>query len=338
MNKKSALRFLQIIVTTALLIYVFHNAGLLTTQGWKKLFYTFSKANIYWIIASLILVFVNDFASSIKWFCLARSAGLQVGLWRLFAYYLVGRFFNLVLPSSIGGDVIRVHELGRYTGKYAESAAVVFVERFSGLMMLVFLAAVAVGINYQLFDMPWLTVTLAIGVVVISFICWLILDSRPYNLVQKFFAKKSFLSGFLAKIGKLRTAILMYKKKPLAIWIAVLNSLIFYSLAVIGVWVSALAFDGSVSLTSMIVAVPIIMFIMNIPFSIGGIGLTEFAYSFTFGLFGINPYVSLSTIVLMRLRTFLAAGVGSFIYLFLNDGMSSPQELAKEIGQIGKSN
>lgn len=335
MKRKSGLHFIRIVVTTALLIYVFHKAGLLTTKGWQDLLATFSRANLWLILVAVLLVPLMDFVSSVKWYYLARACSLKVGLWRLYAYYMVGRFFNLVLPSSIGGDVIRINELGRYTGRYADSAAVVFVERFSGLAMLVVLAAIAVVVNLQMFNMPWLTVTLLIGVVGVAFICWIIIDARPFNLINRYFTGRgpgrrlAFVPAFLKKIGKFREAVLVYKDKPGALWLATFNSLLFYFLAVCNVWVSALAFDGSVSFVSMLVAVPIMMFIMNLPFSIGGIGLTEFAYSFTLGLFGINPSVAISVTLLMRLKTLLAAGLGGLVYPLVSEGMASPQQMAR---------
>ncbi|MGC1526360.1 MAG: lysylphosphatidylglycerol synthase transmembrane domain-containing protein [Phormidesmis sp.] len=335
--KKKALHFLRIAVTTALLVYVFHQAGLLSAQGWQDLAGTFSRANLWLILISILLVPIIDIVSSIKWYCLAQAVGLPVGLWRLYAYYLIGGFFNLVLPSSIGGDFIRIHELSRYTGRYAESAAVVFVERFSGLAMLVFLAAIAVVVNLQMFNLPWLTVTLTIGLLGVALICWVIIDARPFNFIDKNLGSRlPLIASFLKKLGKFRTAVLVYKDKPGALWVAVFNSLVFYFLAVVNVWVSASAFDSSISFVSMLVAVPVIMFIMNLPISIGGIGLMESAYSFTLSLFGINPAVAISTALFMRLKTLITAGMGSLAYPMVSDGMGSPQQLAQSVQRLGK--
>ena len=332
MTKKSVLKFVRIAVTTALLVFVFHKADLLTKQGWQNLFDTFSHANLGVVLVSILFIPIVDFASSVKWFFLARACGLRVGLWRLYAYYVVGRFFNLILPSSIGGDVIRVNELGRYTGRYADSAAVVFVERFTGLAMLVLLAAIAVTINLHLFNLPWLTAALIAGLLGIGLICWMILDARPYNFINKRLGDRfKLVSTLLKKLGKFRQAVLIYQEKPSALWLAVFNSLVFYALAICNVWVSVLAFDGEVKLSSMLVAVPIIMFIMNIPFSIGGLGITEYAYSFTLGLVGINTAVALATILLMRLKTLLAAGIGGLIYPLVSDSISSPEELSQAV-------
>ncbi|MGB3295728.1 MAG: lysylphosphatidylglycerol synthase transmembrane domain-containing protein [Phormidesmis sp.] len=331
--KKKVLHFIRIAVTAALLAYVFHKAGLLSVTGWQELFKTFSQANKGLILVSILLVPVTDFVSTVKWYCLAQACGLPVGLWRLYTYYVIGTFFNLILPSSIGGDVVRIHELGRYTGRYADSAAVVFVERFSGLAMLVFLAAIAVIVNLQTFNMPWLTTALLVGIVGVALICWMIIDKRPFNFVNKHFGHKlPLLSSFLKKLNKFREAVLVYRDKPGALWLAVFNSLLFYFIAICNVWVSALAFDSSVSFISMVVAVPILMFIMNLPFSIGGIGLMEFAYSFTLSLFGINPAVAISTALLMRLKTFISAGMGSLMYPLVSKNMSSPQQMAEDIG------
>ena len=344
MKKQSGLRFVRIAVTTALLIYVLHKAGLLTVQGWRELFATFSQANLYLILASILLNVLMDFSSSVKWYCLARACGLAVSVWRLYAYYMVGQFFNLVLPSSIGGDFIRIHELGKYTGRPAESAAVVFVERFSGLAMLVFLAAIAVIVNLSLFNMPWLTSTLLVGLLGVAFICWIIVDQRPFNFIHHRFgnsslgSKPSLAASVLKKIEKFRAAILIYRDKPAAIWLAVFNSLLFYFLAILNVWITTLAFDSSTRFSSMLVAVPVIMFIMNLPFSIGGLGLMEFAYSFTLGLFGINPAVAISTALLMRLKTLIAAGEGSLIYPLISNGASSPQQFVSSISRPNQDN
>ena len=337
MQRKKVFRFLQIIVTTVLLVHVFHKAGLLTFNGWLELVKTFSNANLRLIVISIAFIPLMDLASSFKWYCLSRSFNFSVSLWRLYAYYIVGRFFNLVLPSSIGGDVIRAHELGKFTGRHADSAAIVFVDRFSGLAVLVFLAVVALGVNTRIFGILWFAFSLSLGSIGIAFILWIVIDDRPYNLFRKSAWKKNPLTfSILEKIGRLRKAILVFQGKPSVLWIAALNSLFFYLLATLNIWISTLAFDMTVELSTMFVAVPVIMFVMNLPFSIGGIGLTEFAYSFIFSLFGIAPSVVLSTILLMRIKTLLAAGVGGCIYPLVSDGMDLPKEISRETEKLNR--
>jgi hypothetical protein len=334
MKRSSIFRFLRITTTTLLLIYVLHRADLLSLGGWRNLLSTFSHANLSFVMASLLIGFLLNFSSSVKWFFLARVRNLQVGLWRLFCYYLIGKFFNLILPSSIGGDVIRIHELGRYTGRHADSAAVVFVERFSGLFTLVLLACAAVAINIQTFNLPWLTVSLAFGVGTLGFICWVILDDSLLSLIQKLAGnRRHFLKKVFLKIYKFRHAVLAYQHKPSALLWAFFNSIIFYILAIINVWVSALVFDDGIQLSSILVATPIIMFIMNLPISIGGIGLMEFAYTFILGLFGISSTVAISTALLMRFKTLIEAGIGGLLYYIFGEEEISAQALSNTINE-----
>ena len=317
---RSILRFLRLAGTTALLVYVLGKAGLFRPQGWQNLFEIYSHASFLLLLASVGMTVILDLSSSIKWYMLSRSQGLRVGLWRLFAYYVVGKFFNLVLPSSIGGDVVRMHELGRYTGRYADATASVFVERFSGLATLVVLALIAVVVNLHIFNLPWLTIGLGVGALAMGAICWLIIDARPFNFMKRFAKRVPLLEKLLTKVEKFRKAVLAYQHSLGALWWALINSLIFYFLAVVNVWVSVLAFGTPISFASLLVAVPVIMFIMNLPFSIGGIGLMEFAYSFVLGLFGVPPTVAVSTALLMRAKTLLDAGIGSLLYPLVSGG------------------
>lgn len=330
---KKPLRFLRLAVTTALFVYVLHSAGLFRPEGWQELGKTLGHTQFGWLLASFGVAFLLSFSSAVKWYMLLQARGITVGLWRIYGYYMVGRFFNLVLPSSVGGDFIRVYELGKYTGRQADAAASVFVERFSGLITLVALAMLAVGINLKLFNLPWLTAALAVGGVSVAFVCWLILDDRPFRLSQKLLGQRlSLLDGVLTKIGKLRQAVLSYQDIPAALWIAFVNSLIFNLLAVINIWVSTLAFGVNFPFVKALVATPIILFIMNLPFSIGGLGLMEFAYSFTLGIFGVPAAVAFSVALLMRLKSFIDAGIGSLVYPIVSGDRSIPAEAPPNFG------
>ncbi len=191
MQKNSALRFARIAVTAALITYILHKAGLFSVEGWQHLLDTFAHISLPLVLASIGVELLLILSSAFKWYMLLHSRGLPVSLWRLLAYYMIGMFFNLILPTSVGGDVVRMHELGRYTGRYADAVASVFIDRFSGMATLVVLALLAVVANLRLLNQSWLTMGLAIAVGGAAFICWLIIDERPFNLMQRLFVRRS---------------------------------------------------------------------------------------------------------------------------------------------------
>ena len=331
MQKKSLFRWIRISITAVLIAFVLHRADLFTRAGWQNLFGTFTQISLPYLAISIAVGFLLMFVSAFKWYMLLRSRSIHVSVWRLYAYYIVGMFFNLLLPTTVGGDVVRMTELGRHTGNYADAVASVFVERFTGLATLSALALIAVVVNVQMFNIPWVTVGLGVMIVGISGVIWFVIDERLLHFAQRILGSRLPLLGtFFAKLEKFQQAVVAYKSDPVALVTTIFISLLFYLLAVVNVWVSALAFGSDLSFIDMLVAVPVILTIMNLPISVGGIGLMEFAYTVTLELFGASSALAISTALLIRAKSFLYAGIGGFIYLALNDGYLKRQEVAGE--------
>src|SRR5262249_8660901 len=79
-------------------------------------------------------------ASAWRWHLLARVVGLAGPLLDYLRYYFVGMFFNLVLPTSVGGDVVRVWYLARQEGpapplgRGLAAFVSVLADRFNGVL------------------------------------------------------------------------------------------------------------------------------------------------------------------------------------------------------------
>ena len=80
---------------------------------------------------------------------------------------------------------------------------------------------------------------------------------------------------------------------------------------------SALVFADAVPLRDVSIAVPTIMVVMNLPISIGGIGLMELAYTQGFEAIRLGTVLGLSTALLMRAKTILDAVIGGGLHLLL---------------------
>lgn len=321
MPKKSTLRWVRLAVTSALIAYVIHQAGLSTREGLRNLWQTFAEVNLLFLSLAISVGLLTMLSSAFKWYMLLRSRGLDVKLLRLYAYYMIGRFFSIILPTTMGSDMVRMHQLGQYSGRYADAVASIFIERLSGMITLVLLALLSIFANLHLFHQPWsiLGLGLAVGIATLL-IGWLVVDERPSNKMRHLVGRRiSWLDRFGEKLEKFRQAVLAYQDKPIALVIAFINSLLFYFLAAVNVWVTILPFDTTQSFTPMLIAVPIVLLIMNLPISLGDLGLMEFSYSFVLGLFGIQPAIAISAALLMRAKGFLYAGFGGLIYSVLNN-------------------
>jgi uncharacterized protein (TIRG00374 family) len=198
------------------------------------------------------------------------------------------------------------------------------------MITLTLVGALALLINLKVFNDPIITLSLGGCVVATTLIGWLILDDRPFMFLERLCRSRfAFLDKVLAKINSVKQAIKAFSSDPRALWIAFANSLIFIWLAIINVWVSSLAFSADIEFMPILISVPVIMIIMNLPISIGGIGLLEFAFTFTFELIGYPTLVAVSAALLLRLKTIIDGAIGGTCY-FLSD--------SRKYSSISKSN
>jgi uncharacterized protein (TIRG00374 family) len=84
--------------------------------------------------------------SSLRWDAALHNFAIHVPAISLFRYYLMGLFFSMFLPTSVGGDAFRVYVVARSSAKTAAALFATVQERLIGLC-----GAVAVSLAV----MPW---------------------------------------------------------------------------------------------------------------------------------------------------------------------------------------
>lgn len=168
--------FLRLVVTVGLLFYVLDKAGLFDAASRKELFALLRSVSIPLLFVSLFVSLLLNFSSAYKWFLLLQSRSVTVTLFKAWSLYMVGIFFSLMLPTSMGGDLIRIHKLGKLTGKRAAAAASVFIERFSGMVVLFFLTVIALFLQSDLLSVGWMSVSIVLAVFASALLIWMIIN------------------------------------------------------------------------------------------------------------------------------------------------------------------
>jgi len=309
-------RLARVIGTLGLIGFVCYQAGIFTRDGVERFSALWATVNWALVALSIAVAFLQNLVSVLKWRVAVLAKGLRGPVWRLLEYVYVGRLYNLVLPTSMGGDVIRVYRLGRLNENMERGAASVFVDRFTGMLLLLVLAGVSVMVSFRgssgLFVLSLLfvfAVSVALG--------WGAVDPRFAGLLQRFAAwlDNRLLKKVADKFRAFQTSIRELRGNNRFLAGILLYSALFYAFAVINVWTSALAFDLGVGLLDMLIAVPLIMLVMNLPVSIGGLGLMEASYTVGFELLGYSAELGLATALLMRAKTLIDALVGGVLEL-----------------------
>ncbi len=136
-GRRHAFTATKLTVSVALLAFLFSrvDAG--------RLWASARNASLAWLAAALAVYALNVLASTWRWHLLLEAQHVRVRRRTLLGSYLVANFFNNVLPSNIGGDVIRIRDTAGAARSRTLATTVVLVDRGLGLMALVLIAALA---------------------------------------------------------------------------------------------------------------------------------------------------------------------------------------------------
>jgi uncharacterized membrane protein YbhN (UPF0104 family) len=104
---------------------------------------------VWWgVILACIAHSLATFLFAVRWRDLLLAVGVDRRVRDLAALVLVGFFYNMFLPTAIGGDVFRGYHVSRSDESLTTSYVVLIVERLLGLLTLA--AVVALGAGYEL--------------------------------------------------------------------------------------------------------------------------------------------------------------------------------------------
>ena len=307
---------LKIAISIALVWIVLYKVNLFNSEGRQDLFTLIIKANANFLVLSFLIGLLLNFVSAMKWWILLRCRRVSSPFWHVWSLYYVGKFYNLFLPTSVGGDIVRVYGLGVTTGQNIEAMASVIVDRFTGFITLIVLATASLVFGFAASEIVAIGTGLVLILIVPLGLSWALLSRWFVRVMGRYTSDVSLLGRLANKSIELRSTILAYGSSKILVP-AFLFTLLFYFFSIINVWVSALVFNGDVAVQEVGIAVPIIMVVMNLPVSIGGIGLMEMAYTYGFDTIDLGATLGLSTALLMRIKSILDALIGGCLHFFL---------------------
>jgi uncharacterized protein (TIRG00374 family) len=302
------LRSLAVIAITGLLLFlVFRKVGL------EELAATLRQADMTWVVISFLLIPVINLVNVMKWNTLLRSQGIEVPLLYQFKLYFIGYFFNNFLPTNVGGDVVRIYELGNRTKDPAGAAAAVFMERLTGFVVLFVFAFIALALQPTMAEDPWLKVATVMVAAMFVAVIWLILDPRILDLIDRTIHFK-MVQKYTAKFRKFHNSVQAYQNRPGTLALAMFWSVIFYFMAVLNTYASAMAFYQPIPFWGIAAITPIIGVVSVLPLTFNSVGIQEWAYVLLFSWLGLPPSVGLSTILLIRAKILFVATIGGLLY------------------------
>ncbi len=281
------------VVSLALLGVLFYKLGAAELWG------TLRTADLFWLAGGALFVVVAMLISAWKWQLLLVAQGVSVPVQALFGSYLVGLFFNNFLPSNIGGDVVRVHDVAKRTGQGSAVAASVIAERLLAGVALALTAAGALLFSAEYTSQVGPSIGLAL--LVFAGLIALVMSSGVRRWLER--TLPAGRAQVLTRVASDMSDAL--RNRAVVLRVLVL-SFVFQAAVVLVAWAGFVAIGVPVSLQACFLFIPIISAIQLVPVSLNGLGVREGAYVLFFGSIGVGRIEAAAASLLFGL---LVAGV-----------------------------
>ncbi|MSU78767.1 MAG: flippase-like domain-containing protein [Gemmataceae bacterium] len=241
------------------------SAVLLTFIGWQTNWSDvgakFASLRVELWFAAVAVLMCTQLFSAKRWQMFTRRLHFPVGYWRCTAYYFIGTYFNLLLPTSVGGDVMRVLYLDNKSGRKLAALASVFLERLNGLLVLIALGCV--GVLVSPLPLPiWIHATV-----------WSVAGCATLGvLALPIAATSKWLPD--PRRHQLQTVVGLMKL-PRVWTLATAMSILVQVFGVISVWLIGQALNLNLPFTYCCILSPMVSLLTLLPISVNGMGVRE---------------------------------------------------------------
>ena len=281
----------RILISVSLIAYIIKTQDFLWAI--KKAFF---ESNVFIVSVAFGLLLIGTFFSALRWREILKTSNVEVGFLKLFALYLKGYFYNNFLPTQMGGDFYKAISLGNSINNNSVAVFSVFVDRFAGLIVLIFFAIYGISIKLSFYYSILLFV-----ITMFSFVLY-------FGLLKLVSKKLKFLRKFYD------ASLLLLKNKKsglLIIFYSFLVQILSFSMS----YLLFMGFNIFLSISDVFSFMPLVSLSFLIP-SFNGWGAQELVYSELFKNAGVVKSISLSVSVLIHaIRLFMSLLGGLFVLL-----------------------
>lgn len=307
MKKKLITTLIKIVVSGLFLFFIFKKVD------FSLLFEIFKNSNILLLTAGLIIFVGISFFLAFRWYIIVKIyLKEKKSLFFIWKLTMIGLFFNIFLPTSAGGDAVKIFYLVKDDSKKVLPATSVVIDRFIGSLTVLTMGFIALFFS-NVDDNKIRIFIPSLVFILLFFYFFLSYDSFAKKVYSLF---KKIIPDFLdEKLKVIYRSFNFYFREKKVIFLSILLSFFLQSLSIFGNFLVACGLIKSFSLPVSIffVYIPLIWVATVIP-SIGGLGIREFSYIFFFKKY-LNNEKAFALSLIFLLSIIIQAVIGSIIFL-----------------------
>jgi len=276
-------------------------------------------AKIGWLLlATLTIIFIR-IIMAVRWWLILSTYGFSVSMWEITKLIFVTSSLGSVLPVGVGQDLLRGYHVVKNEGRLAEVSATILIDRVMGMVSMALVTVVASVLGAKSLERT--PVLLVAVVAAVGILVGFGVVSLVSGKIRNWCGSES--TGSPSKIATsakaLARSVLGRRVSPkLLSTLLLLSSLV--QLARCAAFI--LVFRGLGAFASTFyyfVTIPVVFMLLQLPISLGGLGVREGALVVFFGDVGFTPEVSVAGGLVFHGLQLIAFLPGLLLFLFSRD-------------------
>lgn len=258
------------------------------------------------LLLGIVFQMLSTLLASWRWYLVMQRLGFTMSFPFFMRSYFKGSFFNQGLPTSIGGDAIRVLDVARHGFRKREAFYGVFIDRVLGLVGLLLLNLLANALNPELLPRGiFIMINLIVMGGLVGFIGLYLFRHlewpRRWRPTRIFHTISCNLGRVFVTVRVGATQIGL--------------SIVVHLLALTAIFLVGRSVEMDFDLLTFLIIVPPVILLTLVPVSLAGWGVREGAMIGLFTLIGADTPVVLSMSILYGIVLIVASLPGLLVYL-----------------------
>lgn len=271
------------------------------------------QIKLYWLGLAVLALLVQTGLVSLRWQQIMRRCGTALAFTRLLRFTMIGTFFNQTLPSSVGGDAMRIWLVGKQANWRIASYSVL-LDRVIGLVALACVVIACLPWTFSLVQDPVGRIALlVIGLGSLGgWLVFLVIGWERWHFLQRWSITRHLAASAVVAIDILRT--------PSALASVFSLSVLVHLLTALAAWYVARSVGADLSLINSVFLVLPVALVSVVPISIAGWGVREGAMVAAFTYAGLPQSDGLLVSLLFGLSYLILGGIGGLVWVLGTHG------------------
>jgi uncharacterized membrane protein YbhN (UPF0104 family) len=268
-RRKHLLTAARLLASAGMLAYLLTR---FTSFHLSQLLPRWHTSTLFWLLFGLACTAAGVGLAAARWHRVVQALELRARLSTLLSHYLAALFVGQFLPSTIGGDVLRITRLSTNTGDSPSSFASVILERVSGWIVLPLLTLIGLAIHPSLLHLGTASrVALFLSVGALVLLAALLAAAASPHVGGRLARNE----GWLRFVGAVHLGIERFRRQPAAVFGVLAMSAAYQLVVVVAAWAAGHALGLHIGITVLLAFMPAVAMAQVLPISISGLGLRE---------------------------------------------------------------